>query len=210
MKKILSLICVAAFATTITAQDSLPTEKAREIARLLNGYAGELAKPPFRFEPDLQNAQGIAKDNRGMIFIPQKGLKASEVAKAGAEVVPVGMLWSRNVAPTRKGFPADPDQLREVTVSERGKKTAVFAFFVGIGTQEGGRQELLVYGAGQEPLLRSRVLSMPARQDAPVEMAVYGDDTGAMLLLSLLGKYQAEVDIALVEESAPEPKSSKP
>ncbi|MFT4688007.1 MAG: hypothetical protein ACKVHO_18075 [Verrucomicrobiia bacterium] len=210
MKTLLSIICVAAIAATVTAQDSLPTEKARELARLLDSHRGDLANPPFKFDPDLQNAQGIAKDSNGMVIIPQKGLKQSDVAKAGSNMLPIAMLWCRNVAPVQKRSPIDVEKFRRVKVSERGQKIEVYAFFLGLATEEGGRQELRVYGAGAEPLLRSLIMTMPSRQDTPIEMAVFGDDTGATLMLSLLGKYQTELNISIAGETVAEGKASKP
>ena len=56
MKTLLSIICVAAIAATVTAQDSLPTEKARELARLLDSYRGDLANP---------NATSLVQEDQG-------------------------------------------------------------------------------------------------------------------------------------------------
>jgi hypothetical protein len=41
-------------------------------------------------------------------------------------------------------------------------------------------------------------------------MAVFGDDTGATLMLSLLGKYQTELNISIAGETVAEGKASKP
>ncbi|MBG86806.1 MAG: hypothetical protein CMO80_07895 [Verrucomicrobiales bacterium] len=201
MKKILILLSLLCLSAQLPAQEAAPPEKAREIAGKLATLMGDLKSKPFTFELDLENPQAIAKGDRGIVIIPAKGLTKKMISSAGKDAVPVGVLWTRGVAPSERGSPADKDKFLTAIFREGSKSIRVSAFHLGIATKDGGRQELLVYGKSADPILRTRLMDMPARQDVPFEVAVFGgDDSGASLLLSMLGKFQAELNITLTDD----------
>ncbi len=198
MKKLILTALISALAFQGNAQDVAPIEKAREIANLITSKTGKLPNAPFAMELDLEQPQFLGKDSHGGIVIPVKGLVHEQIAKAGKDVVPVGMVWFRNLIPA-DGPVAKPDGegIRNVEISDGKKVATIHPFFAGIRKNTQDRLELVLYGkSNKEPFVRSWVLPMPSRQELPIELAAYGgDDSGAILVMSFLGKYQAEIRI---------------
>lgn len=198
MKKLLTVSLIAALISQVTAQDVVPIEKAREIARLITSKAGKLANPPFEIDLDLDQPQFLGKDSHGGIVIPAKGLTREQIANAGKDTVPVAMVWFRNLMPANGPIVApDKEGARVAEISDGKKIATVHPFFAGVRKNDSGRLELVLFGkSNREPFVSARLLSMPSRQEVPIELAAYGgDDTGAILVMSFVGKYQAEIKI---------------
>lgn len=197
MKKTILTFLTVAFVASAAAQDVAPIEKAREFARLLTQKIGELKDAPFTMELDLEQPQVLAKDKRGGMVIPAKGLTADTIAKAEGQLVPLGLLWFRNLLPSTGAIAAaDERGVRVVELTHEGKAITMHPFFAGV--QKGQRGlDLVVFGkSSKEPYLKTRLRALPSRQELPIELAAYaGDDTGAILMLSIGGKYQAELTI---------------
>lgn len=197
MKKTIVLLLSFVFLNTVTAQEAAPIEKARELARLITQKTGKLPDAPFTMELDLEQPQALAQDKRGGVVIPAKGLSADTIAKAGDKLVPVGMLWFRNLLPSAGGIAtADDSGVRAVEFHDNGKAITIHPFFAGVRKGQRGPELVLFGKSSKEPYLKTRLLPLPSRQEFPIELAAYpGDDTGAVLMLSIGGKYQAEVSI---------------
>lgn len=205
MKKIITIVAAACLIGSVFGIEIAPIEKAREMAALITGQVGKLANAPFAMQLNLDEPQAVGANQRGGIVIPVKGLSAKQIAGAGAEVVPLGMLWFKGMMPS-DGAVVVPDEenVRSVQMRADDKMVTVHPFFAGVRKGESGRLELVLFGkSSKEPYLTARLLPLPSRQEVPIELAVYGgDDTGAILLLSFLGKYQAEIKI--VPHDSPE------
>ena len=198
MKKLITLVAVAGIGLSVQAQEIAPIEKAREIAKLISSQAGELENAPFSVSLDLEQPQALVKEPHAGVVVPAKGLTAKAIAGAGKDVVPVGMLWFKDLLPADGAIVAPDDAaVRDLELHVGGKKVTVHPFFAGVRKNGSGRLELVLYGKSpKEPYLKTRLLPMPSRQELPIELAAYGgDDTGAILMLSLAGKYQAEIKI---------------
>ncbi|MGB0582738.1 MAG: hypothetical protein ACPGVU_23885 [Limisphaerales bacterium] len=197
MKRILLTILSAACIANVSAQETAPIAKAREFARILTQKVDQLENKPFTLELDLEQPQVLAKDNRGGMVIPAKGLNADTIAKAGGKLVPVGLLWFRNLLPGSGAIAAADDRdVRSVELQHDGKAVTMHPFFAGVQKGQRGLDLVLFGKSSKEPYLKTRLRALPSRQKLPIELAAYpGDDTGAVLMVSIGGKYQAELSI---------------
>jgi hypothetical protein len=198
MKKLITIFAAVSVSVSTFAQEIAPIEKAREIVRLIDAQFGKLPDAPFTVELDLDQPQILVKEPHIGIAIPAKGLNAKTISNAGKVVVPIGMLWFKDLLPADGAIVAPTEETaRSVQLVTDKKKVTVHPFFAKVRKNAGGRLELVLYGkSSQEPYLTSRLLPMPSRQDMPIELAAYGgDDTGAILMLSFAGKYQSEIKI---------------
>ncbi len=206
MKKL--LVCLTAFTVTAAAmgQEVMEMEKARQAVRKIAEQAGVLPNPPFKGEPDLDSPQIISKGEIAACILPMKGLADEQIRAATKDVVPVGMLWLRNLAPAAAGIaPVDEKQIRSKVISDGKKTVRLHPYFIGARTGKGDKLELVFFGKGAEPVISVPMTKMPSRHELPLELAAYGGDGGATLVISLLGKYQAELKIIPNEGNEPEP-----
>ncbi len=202
------LICLTVLTTSFSAlaQEVVELEKARNAVRTISEKVGPLPNPPFKAEPDLDSPQIIRKGDIAAVIIPMKGLTGNQIRDIGKSVVPVGMLWLRNLTPAAAGIaPLEAKQMREVVVSEGNKSVRLHPYFMGARKAKGDKLELAFFGKGSEPVISVPIIKTPSRQELPLELAAFGDDAGATLLISVLGKYQAELKIIPSEGNEPEP-----
>ncbi len=198
MKKLITIIAAASVSVSAFAQEIAPIGKAREIVRLIDAQFGRLPDAPFAVELDLDQPQILVKEPHIGIAIPAMGLNAQMISNAGKAVVPVAMLWFKDLLPADGAVVAPAEEAaRSVQLVTDKKKVTVHPFFAGVRKNESGRLELVLYGkSAKEPYLKTLLSPMASRQELPIELAAYGgDDTGAILMLSFAGKYRAEIKI---------------
>src|SRR5206468_3946052 len=99
MKKLIVPLALLLLAGPAPAQERIPDEEARNIARELI-EAAKKVKAPVAPQVDADKPYGKHKDEYGAMVLPDKNLSAERLAKAGKdEIVPIGQFWMRNLAP---------------------------------------------------------------------------------------------------------------
>jgi hypothetical protein len=194
MKALLTCCCLAALAAD---PNRLPQEDARAFAKPCVERAAELTDLPLKAEADPEQPCAVRGEGGGAMVIPDKHLSADRLAKAGAEVVPVGQLWLRKWTPVRDGKPVPDDQLRIVTVRLDDKDRPMPLLLLGVRKRDKADDpELLVYSRDGEPLLALPLKAVEVGGDVPVELEWRrGDKDADELTITLLGKRRAVLAI---------------
>ena len=73
------------------AQERVPDEEAKEVARVVTGAAAKV-KAPLKMEVDLEKPYAKRKDEYGVLLLPAQRLSAETISKAGKDIVPVGQV----------------------------------------------------------------------------------------------------------------------
>lgn len=188
------LLCLLPAAAA--AQERIPAEDAQKIARMLVDHAGKVKDPQVKTDADPGKAFGLKKDQHGALVIPDKKLSAELLAKVGKDVVPVGQLWFKKVAPIVNGAPAADAALRIVTVPHDGQDHDLPLFFLGV-RRTGAVLELVVYAKEKEPLLVLPLTKVDGKQELPIEFeATKGEvEKTAVVTITLFGTYQAKLTV---------------
>src|SRR5207245_8588541 len=104
------------------------------------------------------------------MVLPDKRLSEETLARAGADVTPVGHLWMRRLAPAVDGTVAPGDKLRIVTVTTQNNEELKLPFCL-LGVRKGGDGlELLVFGKDKEPVAKLPLKKVSAQAETPIEL----------------------------------------
>ena len=181
-------------------QDRLPHDEAR-------GYAKACAEQAATFLPDAQikmdvDAEkpcAVRGEGGGAMVIPDKNLSPETLHQAGKDVSPVGQLWFRKWTVVADGKATPNDKLRIVTVNLDNQDRPMPLFLLGV--RQAKSLELVIYAKDSAPLLVLPLTKLETVQERPVALDWRRGDKGKdALVLSLLGKYQAELTIASQEK----------
>jgi hypothetical protein len=175
------------------AQERLPLENAQRFAKLFVEQAAKLTDAQVKTDVDAEKPCCITKGEPGAMIIPDKNLSADALAKAGKDVTPLGQLWMRKLTPVVDGKPVPGDKLRIVTVTVKNADEPMVLCLAGV-RKKGDGLELVLYAKDKEPLLTVPLEKVETKQELPVELdGKKGDNDTGVLILSVLGKYQAKV-----------------
>jgi hypothetical protein len=201
MRTMLTVALVLAGCCLARAQEPLPRDEALKAAFQLCHDLSKMLDTPIATDPDVKRPVGIRADDRGLMVLPESKLSLDVFAKAGADVAPVGQLWLLKAVPVVEGQPAKAEKLKMVSV-DGGDLGSLTVALCALGVRKGanGQPELLVYGKDKQPLLHVALMSVsgPAKED-PIEVSAQPQGDGAVVTLKILGKYTADIPLALSE-----------
>jgi hypothetical protein len=152
---------------------------------------------PVKIDPDAEKAVGLtnADTNEGILLVPLKGFREeSEGPKETEGGRGLGLCYifsSPSYVPAVDGKPADPKKLRTMKFKDgEGNEHETVCLVCAVKHGQGDDWNLLVYGAGKEPLSKS---SFEEATDAPkADLALTIKDASAnkaTLVINLFGKY---------------------
>lgn len=190
MKQILIIAALLA-ATSGLAQDKLSREESLKYAFIACNNLKAMLDTPIPTDPDVKRPVAIRHENYGGLVLPESRLSAQSFAIAGKEAVAVGQLWLVKLAPLSAGQAVAADRLRTVHIVAGDQEADVVLCAVGVQKNGDGALELLVYGKGKEPVLRTPLKSISGAQDNPIDMAAERKDEGGEITLKFVGKYEA-------------------
>lgn len=196
MKTVLSTLGVLFLATVASAQERIPDEQAQRIAKHLAEKAATVGDAQVKTDVDTDKPFGLKHEEVGVMVLPDRKLSEDILAKAGKDVVPVGQLWFRGIAPVVDNQPASRDKLRFLDITVKDETLSLPVFLLGARKQKDAL-ELVVYGKDKEPLVVVPLQKVESGQGLPIELEgkKSGEDRGE-LTLNVLGKYQAKVTLA--------------
>ena len=192
------LALVAATVSVALADfNDLPKETVNQYAGPLAEAAnGQFGKAPLAPELEVEAAKGLASDaGGGMIFIPQKGLSAEGLAKAGQKPVSLGVLFSLQVSLVGKTGPLTNEQLTTVEVNGSVIQAALLLVRAG----KGDARILDVYGKGKKPIISVPLTAIKAGGSGiTLQVENFDGNTGTGdLQVTIAGKYQATLPVAV-------------
>ncbi len=135
------------------------------------------------------------------MLLPESKLTAEILAKAGKEVISIGQLWLVKVAPMDEGKVVPVDKLKGVEVRAEDQKATAFCCALATRKNSAGGLDLLVFGKGKEPILRTPLKDATSQNsiESPLDMSAERTDAGAEVTLKVLGKYQAKFMVGEAE-----------
>jgi len=190
MKQILILVALLA-AVSGLAQEKLSREESLKYAFIACGNLKAMLDTPIPTDPDVKRPVAIRHENYGGLVLPESRLSAESFAKAGKEAVAVGQLWLVKLAPLSAGQAVAAEKLRTVHIVAGDQEADVVLCALAVQKNGDGALELLVYGKGKDPVLRTPLKSISAAQENPIDMAAERKDEGGEITLKFVGKYEA-------------------
>lgn len=179
-------------AVAAQAQERLPQAEALRYADMVGSVQTELrATPGVAPALNLRQPVAVRDGEYGLMVLPAAKLSAESLEKAVAEIVPVGQLWLLNLAPLVNEQVVAGYQLQMITVSGSEGSATVPCCNLGVRRTAGGMLELLVFGKGKEPILKTTLRAAAGSQLAPLDLAVERESDRGLVTLKLAGKYVA-------------------
>jgi hypothetical protein len=198
MKRNFILLALLSILPGAYGQEKLPNELALQYASILTNYTKELRATPIPTHPDFTKPVGVRSEGFGGMVLPETGLKAETLSKAGKEVAAVGQLWMVNIAPIDGDNVVPTSKLHMVHIV-RGE-TEVDAACCALGVQKSGSGlELLIYGKSTTPLLRLPMKPASTSQGAPIDITAERTGDSGLVTLSIAGKFQASFKVTASE-----------
>ena len=196
MKKLFTLLTLSCSLGVSTAQGPLSAEDLQKIAPRFAERAADQENPPFKSEVDAAKSVGMKVKEYGAVILPAKGLSKEALAKGDKQIVPVGQLWLKQLAPS-----VSREKLRVVSVHLDKRDHSFPLLFLGVRMTDGGGAELLVFGKDKEPIATLPLTKVESSQDAPVGINMQAGSTSlGVIEITVLGQYRARL---AVDEFAP-------
>lgn len=189
-------VLLAGFTTVATqAQERLSQAEALRYADLVGTVQTQLRTAPAATALDLKQPVAVRDGEYGLMVVPAAKLSADTLANAGTEIVPVGQLWLLKLAPLVDERVVGDEKLQMVTVSGSEGSATVPCCNLGVRHASGGALELLMFGKGKEPILKTVLSSTPGRQTRPLDLEVERENDRGRVTVKLAGQYAASFSV---------------
>ncbi len=195
MKKTLIAAALLAALQLVSAQEKVSRDEALAYAKAAGTDAKQLNGTPIATDVDTQQPVAMREDEYGGMVLPQKKLKAEDIAKATETPVPVGQLWLHKLTPMKDDDAISEDKLRIAKVELEGSEASVPQCALAVRRTSAGTLELLVYGKAKEPLLAVPLKSIDAKQDVPIDVSAQRNYESGSITLKIVGKYEACIKV---------------
>ena len=197
---ILGCLCACALKLSAAEVETIPQEKSLKIAHQLVQAWAELDQTQLKINADESKPHALKAGKVSAMVIPDKSFSADSLKKPDVGVVPVGLLWTMNMAPAMDGKITSADKLRLITVKGDNEDQKLQLQLLGI-RKKGDSLELVVYAKGKEPLISAPLKSVETKQELPVEITgeKAGENSGR-LTFHILGRYEASILMMAMEE----------
>src|SRR5262249_38206564 len=192
MKKLIVPLALLLLAGPVPAQERIPDEEARNIARELI-EAAKKVKAPVATQVDVDKPYGKHKDEYGAMVLPDKRLSAERLAKAGKdETGPIGQFGVRGLGPVVDGQVLPSKDVQMLPVTHDGQEYNPGLCYLGVRKGAKDALELVVLSKDKTPLLKAPLEKTDEKQELPIECpaSIEGNDR-AHLKMNLLGRYRA-------------------
>ena len=123
-------VCWLLAVGVVSAQERVPSEQAQQWARLMAGQVAKLTDAQVKTDVAPDKAYAVNLQGQIALVIPDKKLSAD--MEVGEEVMPVGQLWFKGIAPAIAGKVAPDDRLRIVPVTFGGADLKLPLCFLGV------------------------------------------------------------------------------
>ena len=182
------------------AQERVPQEEARVLAKLISLAAAKL-KPPLGVAADTDKPYAKRKDEYGAMFLPDKKLAAERLARAGKDIVPVGVLWAHQLAPVVGGKVVSTKKLQCLSVTIKEENITLTVCYLGARKTTKGGLELVVLSKDSAPLAALPLEKAEGKQELPIEFlaTIEGNDR-AILTVGLLGKFKTKLTLGVLTD----------
>ena len=195
--KTFSIVVAACMAgLPLHAQEVVSLERAQKAARRVTETAQPFAEKPLKIDANLEQPQAISGGEVGMLVIPDKALTAEMLSGLGDAIMPIGQLWTHKASVAFEGKATANEKLRFFSVTDGDTTRDVQLYLLGAHKTASGALELVVFGKGDEPLLRTPIEKIDdvVQQKVPIELSGRKDsEESGTLTLQLPGPYRADI-----------------
>jgi hypothetical protein len=201
MKILIPLIALTTFSIAQEIE-TVPLDKAQNVARKIMADASTQTDLPFAMELDVEKPAALKGGKGGLLVIPDKKLTAETLANATKESKPLGQLWMHHVVPSIAGSAPDAAKLRSHEFTENGETKRVEVYFLSINKDDAGALTLALTAKGKEPLIKVPLVKTDAAAST-TPVAVTGhkeDDNSGVLVLTVFGSYKADITVTRPRE----------
>lgn len=171
-----------------------------KLAFLVAQYEPTAASLPLVVDGDVKRAVGGYEEDYGALVLPETKLGGATFDNAGSGVIPLGQLWLRKLTPMVNGSPAEASDLRIVSVFKDGESHRTPLCLLGARKTADGGWELLVFGKGKEPLLRTPLIRKAGEQAMPIELRGERDYDSGKIVLKVVGRFEATIPVTELAE----------
>ncbi len=195
-------LIVAATYSVSAAQsfESLSTDEATKVGKLLTQQAAKIEKPQLKVEADPDESRGFKIRRDGVVVVPQKETRSVIQSDAvnDAKGAAVGYLFmSSGFRPVIDKKRAADDAVRSMEVqTDNGQQVEVTCYILAVRHVEGSDWRLYAYGTGEKPLIDSKFSEEGGGEEGPINIAVK-DVAGSegSLVVTMFGTYTAKLQI---------------
>jgi len=191
MKKLIVIAALLAGISIAQAQERMPRAEALKYAFYACQDLKQLLNTPIPTDPDVKRPVVVYEGDYGAMILPETKLAADQLAKAGAQPVPVAQLWLHKLVPLDGTLAVRSERLQMATVQREGEQATLPLCALAVCKGADGKLELVVYGKAKDPVLRAPLKPITATQEDPVEVTAERQEEGGLLTLKILGKYEA-------------------
>jgi hypothetical protein len=174
------------------AQERIPDDHAKMIAKALVEASGKI-KGPISVEVDTDRPYAKRKDEHGAMVVPATKLTAELIDKAGADIVPIGLLFIRQLSLMADDRLLPVEKMHEVSFKHNENDVTVHLCYLGV-LKAKDKTNLVILGKDKKPLVSMPLTKIDEKQELPMEflVSIEPDDT-ATLSLTILGKHKAKL-----------------
>jgi hypothetical protein len=162
--------------------------------------AAEAAKLPvakWKSDPDPDKTAIARIAGQAMLVIPDKMLSEAALGKIGKEVMIVGQLWLKGMAPAIDGKASTPDSFQEVLVPI-GQDRHLALDLCMLGVRRNADDWQLVILARDRELLAVPLKKAVGKKGLPIELdAKQVKGRASQVTVHLLGQYQATLPVII-------------
>ena len=207
MRRRVALATLLAFGWVMVASamadepQPIPEEQAKVIASLLILKADKLPKPPIRFQADPEKANGLYnEDERALMVVPRSDLKEEETDEVTRpKGAPVGYLFLHGLTILANGKAVQTGQIPMVSFTDdSGVDREVYVLRLAVKKFADDDWRLLVFSKKGKPIVMSRFRAEENGSDLPLTAEVKDIKDKARLVITLFGKYAADVRLGLL------------
>ena len=199
MKETLLTLLLLGTLQLVSAQEKLSREESLKYASIVAADLKQLQGTPIPTHVDVKQPVAIHEGEFGGMVLPEAKLTVEAIAKASDQAVAIGQLWLLKLTPMQNGDAVDSSKLRMVTLSHEGEQATVAQCALGVRRNGSGTLELLVFGKGNEPVVKVPLKAKDVKQDVPVDITAERESESGKVTLNILGKYTATFSVTALE-----------
>lgn len=196
MKSSIFALTLSACLSLAHAQDPIEPDKLQKIAGRLAERASDQENLPLAMEVEAGKATGMTIKDYGTIILPAKGLSTEVLAKAGAEIVPIGFLWLHSLVPSVEGKALATEKRRAVKVVFDQEERTVQLLTLGFRKNAEGGLELVVLTKDKDAVLTLPLKEEQRDQQWPVALEMrQGTSSLGEIDIHVLGRLHAVMPV---------------
>jgi hypothetical protein len=196
MKTTLLALALLLGVRSAAAQERIPDDHAKMIAKSLVEASAKI-KGPLTVEVDADKPFAKRKDEHGAMVLPAKKLTAEMIDKAGADIVPIGLLYVRQLSLMAEDKLLPVEKMHEVSFKHNENEVTVHLCYLGVQKAK-DKTNLVILGKEKKPLVSIPLAKIDEKQELPLEflVSIEPDDT-ATIKLTILGKQKATLTVGV-------------